>query len=353
MTIREILVEPQGVTWLPWAVSYFFFIGLSFSSVFIAFFLYQREKHISKEFIAIGVALVCAFVASIALIADLHQPSRIINFYLHPTPWSWMAWGALFLPFFIFCLLTYFVCLLRQVIPMDILPKWLHVLYKGQLNLPRWVSVCRLSSLILGLLILLYTTMEVFVVAAHPLWHQYWLMPLILFSVLPTASMLCEFCIQLCLPTQTSTLLHRINLVSLVLLICSIIGLYFFSNQTALQLTQLWQSSGLPLIICLLIGLLMLFVSLPNNFITRLLNLLMAVGMTWLVRWVLLIQVQLLSKYSAAIHPYTLNWEVDGIIGILAMFSLWFFITFVFWQYVYRQLYLQNGVQSMVGGQYE
>lgn len=349
MTIREILVEPQAVAWLPWAVSYFFFIGLAFSSVFVGFFIHHREKQMTKEFVAIGIALVCALVAPIALTADLHQPSRIINFYLHPTPWSWMAWGALFLPLFTLSVLSYFICLLRQVIPVQALPKWLHWLYKGQINIVFWTKLCRVLSVLFSLLILLYTSMEVFVVEARPLWNQYWLMPLILFSVLPTACLLCQFFLQICFPTQTSRLLNRISLCSLVLLICSIMGLYSFSNQTALQLTQLWHFSNLPLILCVLIGLLLILVYLPTHFISRLLGLLIAICMTWLVRWILLIQVQLLAKYNALMNPYSLTWEVDSMVGILAVLSLWIFIAILFWQLFYRRLVQQN----IVGGQDE
>ncbi|RRD41157.1 NrfD/PsrC family molybdoenzyme membrane anchor subunit, partial [Tessaracoccus sp. OH4464_COT-324] len=87
MIIREILVEPQAIAWLPWAVSYFFFIGLACSSVLIAF-LFNLVKNSYVELIAISLAIVCVIVAPVALIADLHQPSRIINFYLNPTIWS-------------------------------------------------------------------------------------------------------------------------------------------------------------------------------------------------------------------------------------------------------------------------
>ncbi|SQA34507.1 tetrathionate reductase subunit C [Yersinia enterocolitica] len=34
--IREILARPQDIAWLPWAVQYFFFIGLACSAVLFA-----------------------------------------------------------------------------------------------------------------------------------------------------------------------------------------------------------------------------------------------------------------------------------------------------------------------------
>ncbi len=51
MIIREIVVEPQAIAWLPWAVSYFFFIGLAFSSVFVGLLIHKMEKNVRHEFI--------------------------------------------------------------------------------------------------------------------------------------------------------------------------------------------------------------------------------------------------------------------------------------------------------------
>ena len=34
--IEEVLAQPQTVTWLPWAVQYFFFIGLSACAALLA-----------------------------------------------------------------------------------------------------------------------------------------------------------------------------------------------------------------------------------------------------------------------------------------------------------------------------
>ncbi|MDI8746341.1 hypothetical protein MJM83_32235, partial [Salmonella enterica subsp. enterica serovar Montevideo] len=43
-------------------------------------------------------SITCAITAPLALTADLHQTARVWHFYAWPTPWSWMPWGALFLP---------------------------------------------------------------------------------------------------------------------------------------------------------------------------------------------------------------------------------------------------------------
>lgn len=58
---------------------------------------------------------------------------------------------------------------------------------------------------------------------------------------------------------------------------------------------------------------------------------LLALLLTWVVRWILLIEVQRLAKYNALINPYELTWHIDGAIGILSVFSLWLCISIVLW----------------------
>lgn len=338
MIIREILVEPQSIAWLPWAVSYFFFVGLAFSSVFVGVWLSRTDAHIRNEFIAITLALICAIVAPIALTADLHQPSRIANFYLHPTAWSWMAWGALFLPLFTVFIGGYFLCLMRQVIDVKQLPKLFMPLYWGKFNLQKWTRMFRGGAALFSVLILLYSTMEVFDVTARPLWHQNGLMLLILCSVLPSAFFLCLFVIQLIDPKFKPSRFRYLSLTCLAIFVATLIWLYFHHSLTAHQLTQLWRATTLPmwLIICLAGIVILLF--LPNTVWITSLLLAISLCFTWIFRWILLIQVQGIPKYSASVGVYHLTWQVDGAIGILAMFSLWVFISIVFWQFFLRTL---------------
>ncbi|EGP06009.1 TtrC [Pasteurella multocida subsp. gallicida str. Anand1_poultry] len=91
------------------AVSYFFFIGLAFSSVFVGLLIHKMEKNVRHEFIAIIVALSCAIVAPIALTADLHQPSRIVKFLFYTYPLVLDGMGCDFLTFILrFAVVGYF-----------------------------------------------------------------------------------------------------------------------------------------------------------------------------------------------------------------------------------------------------
>lgn len=104
--IREVLVEPQHIVWLPWIVHYFFFVGVAATAVFTAVLFAKKQgqnacvlnvgsangpkgaseqcsrvKPTACELAAVTVALIGSIVAPVALTADLHQPSRILHFY--------------------------------------------------------------------------------------------------------------------------------------------------------------------------------------------------------------------------------------------------------------------------------
>ena len=99
LIIDEVLAHPQDVSWLPWAVQYFFFIGIAACAALFACVLHWRKKETADlENLTLLIALTCAITAPLALTADLHQTARVWHFYAYPTPWSWMPWGALFLP---------------------------------------------------------------------------------------------------------------------------------------------------------------------------------------------------------------------------------------------------------------
>lgn len=348
MMIREILVEPQAIAWLPWAVSYFFFIGLSFSAVFVAVFINLLKQSKQAEFIAMSLAMIFSIVAPIALTADLHQPSRIVNFYLHFTPWSWMAWGAIFLPLFSLSVAGYFLCLLRQVIAQEQLAKWLHILYWGNFNINLWTKLFRFASVISGILILLYTTMEVFTVSARPLWNHYWLMPLILFSVLPTTFLLIQNLVSYLTKQTLPRLFTHMSVALLCGFVLALVALFTSSKQAAFDLEKLWGFTSLPLLCLGLLALMFMlaYVSAPW---LKWINVLFALCFTWLVRWILLIQVQSIGKYNALMNPYHLQWQVDGAIGILAIFALCILLGIIFWQLFSRTLVVTN----LTGGKYE
>ncbi len=103
MNITEVLVQPQAMAWLPWAVQYFFYICSAYAAAILFLIALLFEQHTSHRLRAVLVLTMAigAIVGPLALTGDLHQPGRAWHFYAHITPWSWMSLGSLFLPVFL------------------------------------------------------------------------------------------------------------------------------------------------------------------------------------------------------------------------------------------------------------
>lgn len=76
MNITEILVPPQAIAWLPWAVQYFFYIGSAYAAAIMFLIALAIENHTSHRLraaLALTMAI-GAIVGPLALTGDLHQP---------------------------------------------------------------------------------------------------------------------------------------------------------------------------------------------------------------------------------------------------------------------------------------
>lgn len=332
--IREVLVEPQAIAWLPWAVSYFFYIGIALCAILTALCLrfFVKPYQMQAELIALIVALSFAIVAPVALTADLHQPGRVWHFYAYLASWSWMAWGSIFLPIFMLSLVGYILFLLRQL-PNRPSQKWLSWLYLGNFNNVLWCHIFRFLTVVSSVLILLYTSMEVYNVAARPLWHQPWLIPLIIFSALPSALMLVHFAIRFTTNETRPVLMKPLMLVSLVLLAVTIFAINASSPEAQYDLALLWQHRP-SVSFTLGIGIITLVLALISgrNTIIQCLLLIASLILTAMVRWVLLLEVQTVAKYNALMNPYHFNWGVDGALGMLSVLGLWVAVSVILWQ---------------------
>ena len=174
----EILGFARDAAWLPWAVQYFFLIGISTAAFFLSLpglvWRLPAWQGIGRR--ALLAALVCGLTAPVALLADLHQPGRFLNFYLHPNLGSWMAWGSFFIPLYLIGLLLYaWLCLRPQLAALAERGGQLSALYRrlayGGHDSPGAIRAAAVVGALGALLILLYTGMEVMVVEARPLWH--------------------------------------------------------------------------------------------------------------------------------------------------------------------------------------
>lgn len=312
--IREILARPQEIAWLPWAVQYFFFIGLACSAVLFAAGqrVFSRQQHNPLEFAALMFAVTAVVVAPLALNADLHQPARVWHFYAHFTPWSWMSWGSLFLPLFSVLVVAYFVALTYSRCWGIPLPRLLMGL--------AWLCVLSAVS------ILLYTGREVSILRAQPLWCSLWL-PLFIFlsawQAIP--SLLAAW---LWHQPQYQHPLARWQMINLVAL-AGVTLLWASGDTPSAQALRGW-SAGSPMLAALpmvLWGLLLGLagVNRQKRFSTALLVVqgLMALSLCWSVRWLLLMQAQTLPKYNVLTNPYALPLGSEGLLAIIGTFGLW------------------------------
>ncbi|XEH51309.1 hypothetical protein NMD75_09160 [Edwardsiella tarda] len=86
--ISEILVTPQAVAWLPWAVQYFFYIGSAYGAALLLWLALRSGDRYSVTLVhsLALVLLISAIVGPLALTADLHQPGRAWHFFAYLTP---------------------------------------------------------------------------------------------------------------------------------------------------------------------------------------------------------------------------------------------------------------------------
>lgn len=108
--INPDIVETVNVArGLPWAVQYFFLIGLSYGAYLVSLpgLVFRRPGWEGISRLALLAALVCGLTAPVALLADLHQPGRFWHVYAYFAPSSWMSWGAFFIPVYLTGLILY------------------------------------------------------------------------------------------------------------------------------------------------------------------------------------------------------------------------------------------------------
>ncbi|CAI0896887.1 tetrathionate reductase subunit C [Serratia proteamaculans] len=330
--IREIMARPQEIAWLPWAVQYFFFIGLACGSIMIAVWLRWRDPQNSSrlELAAVSLAVVSGTVAPMALSADLHQPARIWHFYAYFTPWSWMSLGSLFLPLFTLLVVSYFILLLRGQLRAKSLPLWARWLqFRPAWCEDKWLRGVALATLLSAFSILLYTGREVSVLRAQPLWYSLWLPWLLLLTAIQAVPPLLAYWLRQ--EPQWQPRLARYQAVSLLLLCLSALGWWLDGSRSSVALHSLatqgavWLWTGIAFV-----GLTLLLLALAWRARIQALGsnglrvqCVAALLLCWGVRWMLLMQTQTLPKFNVLTNPYVLPLGSEGLLAILGTLGLW------------------------------
>ncbi|WP_260629532.1 tetrathionate reductase subunit TtrC [Serratia liquefaciens] len=330
--IREIMARPQEIAWLPWAVQYFFFIGLACGSVVIAVWLRWREpnKTVRLELAAVSLAVVSGTVAPLALSADLHQPARIWHFYAHFTPWSWMSLGSLFLPLFTLLVMGYFALLMRSRLRAETLPfwaRWLQIFPAWREE--KWLRWVALATLLSAASILLYTGREVSVLRAQPLWYSLWLPWLLLLTAVQAVPPLLACWLRY--EPQWQPRLAGYQAVSLLLLCFSCLGWWLDGSTSSAALHRLasqgvvWRLAGIAVVVSILLLLALAWRVRSQALGAKGLlgQCMVSLLLCWGGRWLLLMQTQTLPKFNVLTNPYVLPLGSEGLLAILGTLGLW------------------------------
>ncbi|EKT62296.1 tetrathionate reductase subunit TtrC [Providencia burhodogranariea] len=318
--IAEIMAQPQEFFWLPWAVQYFFFIGIASCAVLYACWLNWQAKSGNDrlEMIAIFISITMGITGPLALTADLHQTARVWHFYAHPTLWSWMWWGSVLLPLFTTFSGLYFIALLVKLI------------WKKEFKATRWIA---LLSAVSAAGLLLYTGREASVLIARPIWFSWWIPVLMFLSAMQALPALINLGTRR--EPQYQHRLARFHVVTLLLLaVC--FGLWLSGDtvsgvavrhQLDVASPGWWMLMGICALwaVALVMALRNLKVTRSVPYIT--LSALVAMGLTWSLRWVFLMEVQAVPKYNIIANPYDYPLGTDGMMAIIGTFGLWIALT--------------------------
>lgn len=334
-TSVEILGFAREPGWLPWAVQYFFLIGISTAAFFLSLpgLVWQRPEWRGFSRRALLAALVCGLIAPVALLADLHQPGRFLNFYLHPNLGSWMAWGSFFIPLYLVGLLLYAWLFLRphfaeQARREDgkLAAVYRLLAYGGHAN----AAALRGAALVAtfgAVLVLLYTGMEVMVVRARPLWNT---------PVLPLLFVVTAFAGGLGVSGLFEVLaghrqaaplfkrwLERSQWAILALIaVWFILALGRLSPAAGEALAATSGSAGWIITLAWLIGSTVLTLWLARTANGLLLPALFALHGAWLVRWIVFMGGQQTPKIGAASSTYVLSLTPDSLLGLFGTAGL-------------------------------
>jgi tetrathionate reductase subunit C len=340
--IVETVNVAREVPWLPWAVQYFFLIGLSYGAFLVSLpgLAFRRAGWEGSARLALLAALVCGLTAPVALLADLHQPGRFWHFYAYFTPSSWMSWGAFFIPVYLTGLLLYAWLAFRPLLARLAaeggrfagLARTLA--YGGHESRNALVAAAALAF-VGAALVALYTGVEVMLVRARPLWDTP-LLPLQFFVTAIAGGLgLTLLFNRYALGTANGSATRRLAkalaasqfialLVGAVWLALGLSGLAPTHAQALAQVSPSanWQLSAVWAVAASVLTLLLAWRRPGSGVLIGLL----ALHSAWMMRWTIFIGGQELPKTGAGYYSYQLPLGPEGLMGIVGTAGLWIFL---------------------------
>lgn len=322
MQIIELLTPSYEAAWLPWAVQYFFLVGVATGAALLASLCVFGQDGSARQRLLPAVILtlaVSAISAPVSLLADLHQPARFWHFYAHFTPWSWMSLGAILMPLFVgLCVL---MCALW----------WL-----GQ---KRWMRLLAPVLILSALSISVYSGAEMYAVRSRALWNTLWApVNLALTGWLATVGM--AFVLERFLPAQHrpgAAALQALRTLGLLLATALVlVALAWVANgmkgsspsfDAALRLWHdfpVWRMTmvgsaigGAAVVGALLRG--------KHRLGAKGFTLVLGLGLAasaWAFRWALFMGVQGVPKFGAGLYLYHMPLGGDGLLGMVGVAGL-------------------------------
>jgi len=336
--IVTILSTRQDVSWLPWAVLYFFLIGLSVAAFVLSVpgIVLRRGSWIGISRRALLGAVLCGVTAPLALLSDLHQPGRFLNFYLHSNFSSWMAWGAYFIPLYLCSLLLYSWLALRPTLAAmgaqgGSATRWYARLAYGGHDSRTALAAAALLAAVGGLLVFVYTGMEVMILRSRPLWHTP-MLPLLFVLTAFSGAIGMVHVLDRMLNAVTEDATRRLNRLLVAAQVAVLtanaawlaLGLAGWSASGAQAWSELagvgaWRYAAAWAGTVTLVTLWLARRRPARGLLIGVLTLHSA----WMIRWTILIGGQGVSRIGEGYSAYQLPLGFDGVLGLLGIAGLW------------------------------
>jgi tetrathionate reductase subunit C len=341
--ITELLYVARDPAWAPWAVTYFFLIGLSYAAIALSLpgvaFASPRWREASR--MALLGAVITGVAAPVALLSDLGNPGRFLNFYLHPQATSWMSWGAFFLPVYVAALLLYAWAALAPNLREASEKGGLFAPLRRLLGAPERPALVRLLGIVAALAavpVALYTGVEVMVAKARPLWGT----SLLPFQFVATAfvgsagmALILERLVGAADPASERKL-ARVLVASLVATI--VVGALWFAIAllapssvegralAQVETSPVWRVNALWLAAAVLVPLVLARVRpVGLGWVAGLL----ALNAAWMFRWTIFMGGQNIPKTGAGWYSHPLELGPEGLLGIVGTAGLVLLIAIV------------------------
>ena len=350
MQIHELVGAIHEAAWLPWAVQYFFLIGMSVTAFLMTLpaFVLGNQSMLPMGRLALITAVTTGIAGPVALLADLHQPARFWEFFFYTHTTSWMAWGAWIVISYVSLLLLYTWAVHRPAFHQwgqedwRLAPLFRLLSLRGSEN--GFVRPVGIAAGLAAVGILIYTGAEVSVVRSRPLWHTP-LLPL-QFAATGTAGAIGVMLVLGRLMATGAELEKQMNrMLVLALSSVAVIGaLWFALAFSGISVThaealasvagfKVWQQIALWATIAIALPwFIALLAPARSGWITGLLT----IHAAWMFRWTVFMGGQAVPKVGSGLYDSLMPTGIAGLMGVIGIFGFWIFLlvlytTFIPW----------------------